>query len=120
MFNDPKNNNKTNYNNFANKKHQEVKKEVLQPITEPNKPVTETPTVTAGLAQVVKKDVVGKTTVDLRVREEANKDSKELTILSKGTEVTITDVNASEDFYKVVTAAGLEGYCMKKFIEVKE
>lgn len=56
----------------------------------------------------------------LNLRAEANKDSKILTILDKNTEL-IVDIDASttEDFYKVITNAGVEGYCMKKFITIK-
>ena len=34
-------------------------------------------------------------------------------------EVKIIDDCASNDFYKICTTSGLEGYCMKKYIEVR-
>ena len=55
----------------------------------------------------------------LNVRKEANKDSEVLVVINKNEEVTITIEDSTEDFYKVTTATGIEGYCMKQFINVK-
>ena len=55
----------------------------------------------------------------LFVRKEANKESNSLCIINKGSEVKINSAESTEDFYKVCTAAGVEGYCMKKFISIK-
>lgn len=57
----------------------------------------------------------------LNVRENPNTDSNILAVINEGDEVTI-DVNASttEDFYKITTATGLEGYCMKSYIVLKD
>lgn len=56
----------------------------------------------------------------LNLREKASKDSTVLLILDKDTELTIdTAVSTTEDFYKVCTSSGVEGYCMKKFITIK-
>ncbi len=59
--------------------------------------------------------------VKLNVREEASKDAKILCVLEEFEEVTIDTVSPEsyEDFYKVVTAKGVTGYCMKKFINIK-
>lgn len=56
----------------------------------------------------------------LNLREKPSKDSDVLLILDKDTEVTIdTAASTTEDFYKVCTSSGVEGYCMKKFITIK-
>lgn len=56
----------------------------------------------------------------LNLREKADKSGKVLTVLNKGTEVEVEiDVPTTPDFYKVKTASGLEGYCMKQFITIK-
>lgn len=56
----------------------------------------------------------------LNLREGSNKDSKVLAILTKGTEVEVElDAPTTSEFYKVKTASGIEGYCMKKFITIK-
>jgi hypothetical protein len=41
-----------------------------------------------------------------------------LCVLNEKTKVEIDEVNSTEDFYKVATVSGVEGYCMKKFITV--
>lgn len=55
----------------------------------------------------------------LFVRSEANKESSPVTIIENGTKVEIDLDHSTEDFYKVIIEPGTEGYCMKKFIEIK-
>ena len=55
----------------------------------------------------------------LNVRKEANKESDPVCVINKNEEVTITIEDSTEDFYKIITATGIEGYCMKQFINVK-
>lgn len=56
----------------------------------------------------------------LNVRVEASMTSTIITVITEGTEVQINKDASTEDFYKVWTAAGFEGFCLKKFIEVKQ
>lgn len=54
----------------------------------------------------------------LNVRESPDADADVTTTIHKGHKLMI-DVNAStDDFYSVCTETGVEGYCMKQFIEV--
>ena len=56
----------------------------------------------------------------LNVREKPSKDSKALCIINKSEEVEIDmDAHVTSDFYKVITATGVEGYCMSKYINIK-
>ena len=56
----------------------------------------------------------------LNIREKADKSGKVLTVLNKDVEVEVElDAPTTPDFYKVKTASGLEGYCMKQFITIK-
>lgn len=55
----------------------------------------------------------------LNVRSQPEADSNIVTVIPIDSIVTISDVNASQDFYKVLIG-DLEGYCMKKFIKIKE
>ena len=55
----------------------------------------------------------------LNVRSKPEPNSEVLTIIPTDSVITISDVNASQDFYKVLVG-NLEGYCMKKFIKIKE
>ena len=67
-----------------------------------------------------KADLIGVVTgcSKLYVRTEPNKDSKPLCIINQNAEVVINE-KTTGDFYKVCTSAGVEGYCMKKFISIK-
>lgn len=53
----------------------------------------------------------------LYLRSEPSTESKEVTILNKDEELMIVSED-DPDWYGVYTAAGLEGFCMKEFIEV--
>lgn len=56
----------------------------------------------------------------LRVRSEASADTDNtITVLDALSEVTVDEDASTEDFYKVCTAAGMEGFCMKKFIALR-
>lgn len=54
----------------------------------------------------------------LNVRAEPNIDSEVICVISQGTEIMLDNENSSEEFFKVYTPAGLEGFCMKDFISV--
>ena len=55
----------------------------------------------------------------LNIRKEAIKDSTIVTIINKNAEVVIDPTKSTNDFYKVTTTSGVEGYCMKTYITVK-
>ena len=54
----------------------------------------------------------------LYVRKEANVDSEPVGIVTKDDDLSIDVVHSTDDFYKVYTSNGLEGYCVKKFVKV--
>lgn len=55
----------------------------------------------------------------LNMRKEPSSDAEVIGTIAVGSEVSIDEAASTEDFYKVCTAAGAEGFCMKKFISVK-
>lgn len=56
----------------------------------------------------------------LNVRGAANKDAVVLCVINENAEVLVHRTETeSSDFYKVRTASGIEGYCMKKYITIK-
>lgn len=57
--------------------------------------------------------------VKLNVRKNADKDSEVLCVIEKDAEVIIDLENSTDEFYKVCTSSGVEGYCMIKYIEIK-
>lgn len=54
----------------------------------------------------------------LNVREEPKSDANIICTIEALTEVEIDENNSTEEFYKIYTKAGIEGFCMKKFIVV--
>lgn len=54
----------------------------------------------------------------LNIRMEPDTDAEIVGTIPVDSEVTIEDFTLDE-FYKVCTTAGAEGYCMKKFIQIK-
>lgn len=55
----------------------------------------------------------------LRVRAAANAEAEILCEIEAGKEVAIDESASTADFYKVCTEAGIDGFCMKKFIKIK-
>lgn len=56
----------------------------------------------------------------LNVRKQASVKADILTVIDENEEVTIHRTETeSEEFYRVSTSSGVEGFCMKKFITVK-
>ena len=58
----------------------------------------------------------------LNIRRSPLKDSdgaNSITVLLPGVAVVIDEDESTSNFYKVITEDGLEGYCMRQFIEVK-
>lgn len=55
----------------------------------------------------------------LNVRKEASAESDVLCVLNENTELAIDVTGSTDEFYKVCTATGIEGYCMKMFVSVK-
>ena len=55
----------------------------------------------------------------LNVRSEPNTECEVVSVLRVGSEVIVYEEDSTDDFYKVCTSAGLDGYCMKQYITVK-
>lgn len=115
-----------NYSKYSEKKKIE---EVVEPIEDNNQTtnnISEENIEEAVEKEAVEKQIVKEPTIGyidgcdkLNVRMESNKDSGVVVILDKSTEVTIDLDNSTDDFYKIMTSEGVEGYCMKKFITIK-
>lgn len=56
----------------------------------------------------------------LNIREEPTKDSAVVTILTCLDELKIDLDNSTDDWYAVCTASGVGGFCMKKFVAVRQ
>ena len=55
----------------------------------------------------------------LNVRKEPKIDSDIICEIDYQTELMIDEKKSTEEFYKVFTAVGIEGFCMKKFIAIQ-
>lgn len=54
----------------------------------------------------------------LNVRMEPNSDSEVVGQISAATQLKVYEDESTEEFYKICTYSGVEGYCMKKFINI--
>ena len=55
----------------------------------------------------------------LNVREKPTVEAPVVCEIVCQTELMIDEKESTEEFYKVCTAAGIEGFCMKKFIAIQ-
>lgn len=109
-----------NYSNFSKHNNQSHQHQVDVPsfVEDDRTTVDNEP---ENIVEEIKQEATGKV-IDcdrLNVRKEDKKESDVLCIIEKDSEVQINLDESTEEFYKVVTPSGIEGYCMKKFIEVK-
>lgn len=56
--------------------------------------------------------------VKLNVRKEPNMEADIVTTLLVGTEVMVDKAASTEEFYKITTETGVEGYCKKDYISI--
>ena len=68
------------------------------------------------------KEVIGvvKECAKLNVRTHPSMLASIVTEIKAGTKVVIDEIESTEDFYKVCTEAGVDGFCVKKFIAVEQ
>lgn len=106
------------YTKYSNNQHnkrepEEIKTPTVEAVEEA---VTETVEEVATPAEP--KQGVVTDCVKLNVRKEARPNAEVVCIIDASTTLMISEEESTEEFYKVYTAAGLEGYCMKKFIAI--
>lgn len=56
----------------------------------------------------------------LNIRKEPDKDSEVVVVVTCLDELKIDPDASTDDWYAVCTAAGIEGFCMKKFVAVRQ
>lgn len=98
-----------NYQFFGKQNHKE---DSLKQTIENN--LKENEVVIEPIEESINGHITGSPKVYLRSKPDKNSDP--LTVLNENDQIQIMDKEISEDFYKVCTATGLEGYCMKKFV----
>ena len=67
-------------------------------------------------------DIIGVVTdcLKLNIRKEPNKDSDVVVIVTCLDELKIDPATSTDDWYAVCTVTGIEGFCMKKFVAVRQ
>lgn len=130
-----KNKNHHNYSNYSNYSNNKPKTETekVEEVVATEAPAKEAePIPTQESVEVKQEETVETPTIQrelpqptigivsncakLRVRAAANTDADILCEIESNSEVTIDTSQSTKDFYKVCTSAGVEGFCMKKFI----
>lgn len=106
-----------NYKNYSKQSTQRVSEAVEVDTEVQQAEVVETEVVPAPAAPVT--GVVANCT-KLNVRKTSAASAPVVSIINEGVEVRIGVAESTDDFYKVYLASGVEGFCMKKFITVKQ
>lgn len=130
-----------NYSQYSNKKNNNNKPNTIKPIESIGQPIiktTQAPEVkmefkrseadpvsdvklvqetveTVSLPKTVEGVVVN--CLKLNVRVEPSKDAEVVCVLDAMSEVKIDVTKSTPDWFKITTAIGAEGYCMRKFVD---
>lgn len=100
------------YTKFSNQKIETKVVEVQNGVVETENVVEETPEVEFKIGVVAN-------CRKLNVRKAPFVDADIACVINEDTFVEVNELESTEDFYKVCTAAGVNGYCMKDFIEIE-
>ena len=100
---------------------EESTNETEETIEEVTDEVTEPEVIVPSIENNVENnEVIGKISgfEKLYVRKEASKDSEPVGIVTDKDDLSIDVAHSTDDFYKVITSNGLEGYCVKEFVKI--
>ena len=121
-----KNQNRRNYNQYANKPESEqVKEEAVEEVIEPVEeaveeviePVEEAVEEVAEVEEKSTEVAFGKVNCSkLNVRKEPSIHSNPLCIVEHGTRMEISEFDG--EWVKILTPDGVSGYCMRRFIDL--
>lgn len=129
---------KHNYSQYSNKNTATVEETVVEEtaVVEETVVVEETPVEatpaepvaevesgkkrnkSAAKSETVKGIVTGCMKLNVRVKPNANADVA--CVVDANSELKIDANKSNKDWYSVCTSTGIEGYCMRKFVEVKQ
>lgn len=113
---------KRDYTRYSKETVAETTDSIVEPVkvVEVSEPVVEDIPTGVAVVEVKQEPIIGIVTdcAKLNVREQAKSNAAILGVISASTELVIIEEESTADFYKICTSAGLEGYCMKKFITI--
>ena len=95
-------------------------KETVEQVEETINEVEESTNKIEEIKEEVTEEVIGKVIEfeKLYVRKEASKYSEPVGIVTDKDYLSIDIIHSTDDFYKVITSNGLEGYCVKEFVKI--
>ena len=104
-----------NYNQMSKKNYDKT-----ETVEQVENPIEETPIETEPAEPAKSEPIEGTVGCEkLYVRSDATVGSEPVGVITRDSKVFVYKDESTEEFYKVCTATGLEGYCMKKFISVQ-
>ena len=107
----------------VNEVTEEITNEVNETVEQVEETINEVEESTNKIEEIkeeVTEEVIGKVIEfeKLYVREEASKYSEPVGIVTDKDYLSIDIIHSTDDFYKVITSNGLEGYCVKEFVKI--
>ena len=107
----------------VNEVTEEITNEVNETIEQVEETINEVEESTNEIEETkeeVTEEVIGKIIEfeKLYVRKEASKYSEPVGIVTDKDYLSIDIIHSTDDFYKVITSNGLEGYCVKEFVKI--
>lgn len=104
-----------NYTNYS-----KPRPDYVPPKAHANQNGQQKPVVNPEVVEVepVKEEKIGVVTdcLVLNVREAPSSDAPVVCTINASTEIVIDEEESTDTFYKICTAAGVEGFCMKRYI----
>ena len=105
------------------KETEEITNEVNETVEQVEETINEVEESTNKIEEIkeeVTEEVIGKIIEfeKLYIRKEANKNSEPVGIITNKDYLSIDIIHSTDDFYKVITSNGLEGYCVKEFVKI--
>lgn len=111
-----------NYTQYSNKKNEnyaapavEEETKTVEPVVEPTVQIEPKVVETEPEAVTVTGVVVN--CVKLNVRAKADATAEVICVLNAASEIEINVDKSTAEWFSVCTATGIEGYCMRKFIQ---
>lgn len=120
---------KHNYTQYSNKKNENTIEPEIDVVIEPVESVEvadhviETPEITmveetvetVTLPETVTGVITGCSKLNVRVAPVAG--AEVVCVLDVNTEIKINVANSTDEWFSICTAAGIDGYCMRKFVD---
>ena len=105
------------------KETEEITNEVNETVEQVEETINEVEESTNKIEETKKEvteEVIGKIIEfeKLYIRKEADKNSEPVGIVTNKDYLSIDIIHSTDDFYKVITSNGLEGYCVKEFVKI--